>query len=57
MTRFATWRRQDLAAGDTIAGPALIDEGTSVTVMHTGQRLRVDRYGHLVITMAEKGAR
>ena len=57
MTRFATWRRQDLAAGDTIAGPALIDEGTSVTVMHTGQRLRVDRYGHLVIAMAEKGAR
>ena len=54
MTRFSTWRRRDLAAGDTIAGPALIHEGTSVTVMHTGQRLRVDRYGHLVITMAGK---
>ena len=52
MTRFASWRRQDLAAGDTIAGPALIDEGTSVTVMHTGQRLSVDRFGHLVIEMA-----
>ena len=52
MTRFATWRRQDLAAGDTIAGPALVDEGTSVTVMHTGQRLSVDRFGHLVIEMA-----
>ena len=57
MTRFETWRRDDLAAGDAIAGPALIDEGTSVTVMHTGQRLSVDRYGHLVITMGEKGAR
>ena len=54
MTRFATWRRRDLAPGDTIAGPALIDEGTSVTVMHTGQSLNVDRYGHLVITMAER---
>ena len=57
MTRFSTWRRQDLAAGDRIAGPALIDEGTSVTVMHTGQRLSVDRYGHLVIAMAEQGER
>ena len=52
MTRFSTYRRQDLAAGDRIAGPALIDEGTSVTVMHTGQTLSVDRYGHLVIAMA-----
>ena len=52
MTRFSTWQRQDLAAGDTIAGPALVDEGTSVTVLHSGQHLRVDRYGHLVITMA-----
>ena len=57
MSRFSTWRRQDLAPGDTIAGPALIDEETSVTVMHTGQRLRVDRYGHLVIAMAEQGER
>ena len=56
MTRFAVLRRNDLAAGDTIEGPALIDEGTSVTVMHTGQHLSVDRYGHLVITMGEKGA-
>ena len=54
MTTFATLRRMDLAAGDTIAGPALVDEGTSVTVVHTGQRLRVDRYGHLVITMARE---
>ena len=52
MTRFSTWRRQDLAAGDTIAGPALVDEGTSVTVIHTGQHLRVDSFGHLVIEMA-----
>ena len=57
MTCFSTWRRRDLAPGDRIAGPALIDEGTSVTVMHTGQRLRVDRHGHLVITMAGKPER
>ena len=57
MTRFATWRRRDLAPGDTLAGPALIDEGTSVTVMHTSQTLSVDRYGHLVITMADQEER
>ena len=57
MTRFSTWRRQDLAAGDTIAGPALVDEGTSVTVIHTGQRAGVDRCGHLVIAMAEQEER
>ena len=53
MTRFSTWRRHDLAAGDTIAGPALVGEGTSVTVIHTGQHLRVDPHGHLVVTMAQ----
>ncbi|MEQ8248096.1 MAG: hydantoinase/oxoprolinase family protein [Alphaproteobacteria bacterium] len=52
MTDFATYTRADLAPGDTIAGPALIDEGTSVTVMHTGQTLSVDRYGHLIVAMA-----
>ena len=51
MTRFSTWRRQDLAAGDRIEGPALVDEGTSVTVIHTSQHLGVDRHGHLVIKM------
>lgn len=52
MTDFGTYTRSDLAPGDTIKGPALIDEGTSVTVMHTGQTLEVDRYGHLIITLA-----
>jgi len=55
MTAFATYDRRDLAAGDTIAGPALIAEGTSVTVTHTGQSLTVDRHGHLVITMTQDG--
>ena len=52
MTDFATYQRADLTPGDTVAGPALIDEGTSVTVMHTGQTLSVDQYGHLIIAMA-----
>jgi len=49
---FATYQRADLAPGDIVTGPALIDEGTSVTVMHTGQTLSVDLYGHLIIAMA-----
>ena len=57
MTRFATWRRGDLAPGDAVAGPALVEEGTSVTVVHTGQTLNVDRYGHLVISMARQEER
>jgi N-methylhydantoinase A len=52
MTEFATYKRADLAPGDSVTGPALVDEGTSVTVMHTGQTLSVDRYGHLIIAMA-----
>ena len=54
MTPFAIWRRGDLAPGDTVAGPGLVEEGTSVTVVHTGQTLTVDRHGFLVISMAHQ---
>jgi N-methylhydantoinase A len=43
------YRRDQLAAGHLIDGPAVIEEAASVTVVNPGQRLAVDRYGHLVI--------
>jgi N-methylhydantoinase A len=50
MTTFAVYDRALLQPGDTFAGPALVDEGTSTTVVPGGQRVRVDPHGYLVIT-------
>jgi N-methylhydantoinase A len=50
---FAVYDRALLEAGDALAGPALIDEGTSVTVVHSGQQLRVDSRGYLIVTAGE----
>jgi N-methylhydantoinase A len=52
MVDFTIYDRGGLAPGDRIAGPAMIDEGTSVTVLHSDQRLTVDDYGHLLISTA-----
>jgi N-methylhydantoinase A len=46
------YRRDDLRAGDTFAGPALVEEAASVTVVEPGQRLTVDAFGHLLIVGA-----
>ncbi|MBL09478.1 MAG: methylhydantoinase [Acidiferrobacteraceae bacterium] len=48
--QFSIYERSELARGGSIAGPALIDEGTSVTVIHSNQVLSVDRYGSLIIS-------
>ncbi|MFQ5575979.1 MAG: hydantoinase/oxoprolinase family protein, partial [Anaerolineae bacterium] len=45
------YRRPDLAAGDRFAGPCLIEEQTSTTVVPPGARGIVDRYGNLVIEL------
>ncbi len=44
-----TFQREKLLAGNAIAGPALIEEYASTTVVLPGDRLTVDRHGHLVI--------
>ena len=44
-----TYQRSALRAGNCIAGPALIEEHASTTVMHTGDKLEVDAFGDLVI--------
>jgi N-methylhydantoinase A len=46
------YMRDTLAPGQTIAGPALVEEAASVTVVEPGQHLTVDRFGHLVIGAA-----
>lgn len=44
----APWhRREDLATGATIRGPALIGEYTGTTVVPPGWTARVDRFGAL----------
>jgi N-methylhydantoinase A len=43
------YRRADLTAGHKIAGPAVIEEAASVTIVNPGQILHVDRFGTLHI--------
>ncbi|MDA4128840.1 MAG: hydantoinase/oxoprolinase family protein [Thaumarchaeota archaeon] len=50
MTDFLNYSRMDLLQGDTVQGPAIIDEGVTRTIIHTGQALRVDEFGNLVIS-------
>ena len=50
MKEFQLIGRQRLVPGDRIYGPAILDEGTSTTVIYTGQVCTVDEFGHLLIT-------
>jgi N-methylhydantoinase A len=43
------FRRDSLRAGHRIAGPAIVEETASVTVLNPGHLLQVDRFGNLVI--------
>ena len=42
--------RPDLRAGDTFAGPAVVEEFGSTVPVHPGFVVRVDRWGNLVVT-------
>ncbi len=42
--------RPDLRAGDTLQGPAIIEEFGSTVPVHPGFTVRVDAIGNLVIT-------
>jgi N-methylhydantoinase A len=50
---FAVYDRAGLPAGHTFAGPALVDEGTSTTVVPSGQRVTVDDHGYLLVTLED----
>jgi N-methylhydantoinase A len=45
----AIFWRDRLRAGNVIAGPALIEEAASVTLVPPGDRARVQEHGHLVL--------
>ena len=51
---FEVYRRKSLQSGDEFKGPAIVDEGTSTTVIHSKQSVRVDPYGQLVIQTEAK---
>ena len=44
------WWRPDLLAGDTVRGPAIIEEFGSTVPVHPGFAVHVDAFGNLVIT-------
>jgi len=56
MAEFAVYDRSRLEPGDTFPGPALIDEGTSTTVVHSGQHVEVEEHGYLLVTLEEVAA-
>ncbi len=50
---FEVYDRSRLGAGDTLAGPAIIEEPSSTTILLPGDRLRVGEYGELLIEVGE----
>lgn len=46
---FALFDRTRLRAGDSLLGPAIVDEGTSTTIVMSDQEVLVDEYGQLLI--------
>lgn len=51
---FDVYRRDRLAAGQVIPGPAIVREPTTTIVFHSDQEARVDDYGHLIITEVDR---
>ncbi|WP_075791195.1 hydantoinase B/oxoprolinase family protein [Massilia putida] len=49
----SVFRRQDIAPGDTINGPAIIAEANATTVVEPGWRAEVTAYNHLVLRRVE----
>lgn len=47
------YRRDLLAAGEQFAGPAIVEEPSSSSVIYPDQRCRVDQYGNLIVEGAE----
>lgn len=45
-----TYDRSALKQGQTITGPAIVEESASVTILQPKHTLRVDRYGNLIIS-------
>ncbi len=48
------WDRRTLLAGNVIAGPAIITQFDSTTVVPPGHSARVDAYGNLIVTYSDE---
>jgi N-methylhydantoinase A len=48
----AIYRRSELAAGQTVTGPAVVEEFGSTVPVHPGFAARVDRFGNLLLERA-----
>jgi len=44
-------RRQELATGESIDGPAIVEEAESTTVVGPDERCRVDATGSLILSI------
>ena len=51
----AIYTRDKLPTGETVAGPAVIEEAASTIVVLPGQQARADEYGNIHIVIATKG--
>ncbi|WP_406293379.1 hydantoinase/oxoprolinase family protein [Embleya sp. NBC_00888] len=49
---YSRYAREDLRAGDALAGPAIIHEHTATTVVHEGDTVSVGAYGQLTVSIA-----
>ncbi|MFT4042373.1 MAG: hydantoinase/oxoprolinase family protein [Gordonia sp. (in: high G+C Gram-positive bacteria)] len=49
------YNRAHFRPSDVLAGPAIVEEATSTTVLFGDQTLMVDDYGHLIITAKPEG--
>ncbi len=47
---FSVYRRDDLCAGDVVAGPAIVEEATTTIIFFSDQSAVIDKFGQIVIT-------
>ncbi|WP_349963261.1 hydantoinase/oxoprolinase family protein [Rhizobium sp. ZPR3] len=48
-TNFKVYERAKLGSGHHFDGPAIVEEGTTTTVIHSDQTVQVDDHGHLIV--------
>jgi N-methylhydantoinase A len=46
------YARDSLRPGHSFAGPAIIEQGDTTTVIEVGMPVRVDAYGNLIVVAA-----
>lgn len=54
-TKVRVYDREATDVGTALMGPAIVEEPTSTTVVQTGDRLKVDRFGNLIIEVTRSG--